>query len=228
MTHKQKKTSQRTRSKLEIVLRTDSIGSLEAVTHVLSEIILPETDINIIHSGIGAVSKSDVLLAETGSRLIVGFQVDVLPGVEKALKGHRVEVRLYDVIYTLTADIRVLAESMTPPVSEEQIIGSAKVIAIFKSTRKGIIIGCEVLDGFVAVNERFRIISAMGPAYSGTIQSLHIGTNTVQQATRGQQVGIKISDFNKAKIGDLVESFRPLTQKYRIWEPTGRIVRKRA
>jgi translation initiation factor IF-2 len=226
LTHKQKEASQRIQPKLEIVLRADSIGSLEAVSHAISEIILPEVTVSIIHSGVGAVSKSDVLLAETGSRLIVGFQVDALPGMDKVLKEHRVEVRFYEVIYTLIADIRALAQKMIPPVSEEEIIGSAKVIALFKSSRKGIITGCEVLAGFLALGERLRIISAMGPVYAGTIESLHIGNNTVQKATKGQQVGIKISAFDKAKIGDLVESFRVLPQKYRIWEPSGRIIRK--
>ncbi|MGD0887071.1 MAG: hypothetical protein ABSA46_19690 [Thermodesulfovibrionales bacterium] len=226
MTHKQKEASKRTQPRLEIVLRTDSIGSLEAVNHAISEIILPEVNVNVIHSGVGSVSKSDVLLAETGSRLIVGFQVDALPGMDKVLKEHRVEVRLYDVIYTLTADIRALAQDMIHAVSEEEIIGSAKVIALFKGTRKGIIIGCEVLDGFLALGERLRIISAMGTVYVGTIESLHIGMNTVQKATKGQQVGIKISDFQKAKIGDLIESFRLRSQKYRIWEPSGIIIRK--
>ncbi|MEW6587202.1 MAG: hypothetical protein AB1442_16525 [Nitrospirota bacterium] len=226
MTHKHEETSRRTKPRLEIVLKCDSIGSVEAVTAAISEIAIPEVDISIIHSGLGAVSKSDVFLAETASRLIAGFQADVLPGMDKALKEHRVEVRLYDVIYTLTADIRAITESMIPPESQEQVIGSAKVIALFKSSRKGIITGCEVQDGFLAVGQHFRIISAMGPVYSGAIESLHIRENAVQKAIPGQQVGIKIRDFDKARIGDLVESYRPLPQKARPWEPEGKIIRK--
>ncbi len=212
--------------KLEIVLKADSIGSVEAVTTALSEISVPGVDIGIIHSGVGSVSKSDVFLAETASRLIVGFQVDALPGLEKALSEHGVELRLYDVIYQLIADIKAISESLILPESKEQITGSGKVIALFKSTRKGVIIGCEVVEGFLAQGQHFRIISAMGPIYSGTVESLHIGENAVQKATSGQKVGIKIKNFNKAKIGDLVESFRPLSEKARIWHPTGQIIRK--
>ncbi len=226
MKAKHQTSDQRTRPKLEIVLKCDSIGSMEAVTTALSEMRLPEVDINIIHSGVGSIAKSDLLLAETASRLIVGFQVDVLAGMEKALKEHHIEVRLYNVIYTLTADIIAIAGSIVPAVSEEQIVGSARVIALFKSSRKGIIIGCEVSEGHLAIGQHFRIISAMGPVYSGIIGSLHIGENAVQKATIGQHVGIKIKDFKKTKIGDVVESFRPSAKKAHPWGPTGEIIRK--
>ena len=225
MPERHKETVRRKTPKLEIVLKCDSVGSLEAVTAALSEMTL-EFDISIIHRGIGGISKSDVLFAETASRLIVGFQVDVLPGMDKVLKEHGVEVRLYEVIYQVTADIRAIAESMIPSESPEQITGSARVIALFKSSRKGIIMGCEVLDGSLAPGQHFRIISAMGPVYSGAIESLHIRENAVQKATQGQQVGIRIRDFDKAKIGDLVEGYRRLPQKARPWEPKGQVLRK--
>jgi translation initiation factor IF-2 len=225
MTEKHKEAVRRKRPKLEIVLKCDSMGSLEAVTAAISEMTL-EFDISIVHSGIGGISKSDVLFAETAGSLIVGFQVDALPGMDKILRAHGVEVRLYGVIYQLTADLRAIAESMIPPESQEDIIGSAKVIALFKSSRKGIIIGCEIQEGFLARGERFRIISAMGPVYSGTLESLHIRENAVQKATRGQQAGIKISDFNKVRIGDLVECYRPLPLKGSPWKPKGQIIRK--
>jgi translation initiation factor IF-2 len=226
MADKQKITPKRTTPKLEIVLKCDSVGSMEAVAHAFSELILPEVSVTLIHRGLGAVSKSDVLLAETASRLIVGFQVDVLPGMGKVLKEHRVEVRLYEVIYALTDDIKAIAEGMIPAVSQEQIIGSARVVALFKSTRKGIIIGCKVLDGFLSLGQKFRIISAIGPIYTSTIESLHIGQSVVQKATPGSEVGIKIQDFNKAHTGDLVESFRAVPLKVRPWEPQGQIIRK--
>jgi translation initiation factor IF-2 len=212
---------------LEIVLKCDSMGSVEAVTTAISEMAVPEADIIFIRSGVGAVTKSDILLAETAGRLIVGFQVSVMPGIDKVLKEHRVEVRLYEVIYRLTSDIGAIAGNLTPAVSEERIIGSATVIALFKGSRKGIIMGCEVREGFLAAGHRFRIVSAMGPIYSGTIQSLHIGENETQKAIAGQQVGIKIKDFNKAKIGDLVETYRPIPPKKSLtWEPTGAIIKK--
>ncbi|HYA32220.1 MAG TPA: hypothetical protein VED67_05610 [Thermodesulfovibrionales bacterium] len=218
-----------TRPKLEIVLKCDSAGSLEAVVTALQNVAVPGGDVTIIHSGIGVVGKSDMLLAETAGRLIVGFQVDVSRGLDRLLREHHVEVRLYDVIYTLTEEIRELAESLTPIVPQEQIVGSGKVIALFKSSRKGIIIGCEVLNGFLALGQHFRIISAMGPVYTGVIESLHRQEETIQKAVKGQQVGIKIKGFDKARIGDLVESFRPQPgERSAAWRPTGKIIRKSA
>lgn len=226
-THAKDISARSMKPKLDIVLKCDSSGSVEAVSAAVSRILLPEVDINIIYSGVGDVHKSDILVAVTGSRLIVGFQVGVLHGVDMALREFGVEVRLHDVIYKLTADIRSIAESMIPHVPAENIIGSARVIALFKSSRKGIILGCEVLNGYLALGHRFHIISAMGPVYTGTIESMKIEKDAVQKAVQGQQAGIKIRDFNKAKIGDLMETFRvlPLTGR-QPWKPSSAIIRK--
>lgn len=219
--------TEKKKPKLEIVLKGDSMGSVEAVTKGIASLSTPAVAISIIHSGIGDISKSDVLFAETASRLIIGFQVGVTHSLDKILREHRIEVRLYQVIYRLLEDIKAIADSLVPHEPEEQIIGFGKIIALFKSSRKGIIIGCEVQEGFLAVGERFRIITAMGPVYQGTIESLHRGDVAVQKAVPRQQVGIRIKDFNKAKVGDLVESFRPPPpEKGRTWEPTGQIIRK--
>lgn len=213
------------RPKLEVVLKADSVGSMDALLKAVSEITLPEVDISIIHSSIGDINKSDLLLAETGSRLVLGFQVELLPELESSLREHRVEARLYTVIYSVTDDIKAIAETIVPPASEDEIIGSAKVIALFKSTRKGIIIGCEVLRGHLAVGQHFRIITAMGPVYSGHIESIHVEDKAIQKAVQGQRVGIKIKDFNKVRVGDLAESFRPL-RRPPAWVPEGRVIRK--
>ena len=222
-----KGTAQRKQAKLEIVLKCDALGSVEAVTNSLAALTVPDVDISVIHSGIGAISKSDVLFAETASRLIVGFQTGVMQSLDKVLREHRVEVRLYEVIYNLIDDIKAVAGDLVPHFPEDRIIGSGKIIALFKSSRKGIILGCEVLEGVFAVGERFRVISAMGPVYEGSIESLHVGDTSVKKAVPGQQAGIRIKHFSSAKIGDLVESFRPPPPvKARTWEPTGQIIRK--
>jgi translation initiation factor IF-2 len=103
------------------------------------------------------------------------------------------------------------------------------VIALFKSSRKGIIIGCEILDGYLAQGKRFRLISAMGPVYSGSIESMQIERKAVQKATRGAQLGIKIRDFKNARIGDLVESFQSSASKRApVWRPRAEVIQKRS
>jgi translation initiation factor IF-2 len=211
---------------LEIVLKCDSTGSVEAVREAVSRMALPGVGIAVISSGVGAVSKSDVLLAETAGRLIAGFQVGVVAGLERVLREHRVELRLYEVIYNLTDDLRAIAESLEPAAPREEITGSGKVVALFKSSRRGMIVGCEVMSGHLAVGQHFRVISYMGPVYSGVIESLHIEDNAVQKAMPGQKVGIKIRDFSKARGGDLVESYKSLPPRQAApWQPSGQIIR---
>ncbi len=213
-------------SVLEIVLKCDSAGSVEAVSEAVSRMTLPDVGIAIISRGVGAVSKSDVMLADTAGRLIVGFQVGIATGLERTLREHGVEVRLYEVIYRLTEDLKTIASSLAPASSEEEITGSGKVVALFKSSRKGMIIGCDVVSGHFAVGQHFRIISDMGPVYSGIIDSLHVGDSAVQKAMPGQKAGIKIKDFKRARVGDLVESYKALPQrKPAAWQPTGRALR---
>ncbi len=228
----QKKTSHHlssTRSgqnKLEIVLKCDVMGTAEAISASLAEISVSGVQIDLIQTGIGNVSKSDVLMARTGSKLVLGFNVDITPKLEQEVKEFGVEVRLYDTIYKLTEDLRKIAQSFIIKQSEEKIIGKARVIATFKASRKGMIIGCEVYEGSIEAGKDFRVITAMGPAYFGKITSLQIEKQSVKVGKPGQQVGIKLEGWNKAKIGDLVECYESLPQKGGgRWRPRSGIVR---
>ncbi len=211
---------------MEIVLKCSSAGCVDAARSAIEGIRVPDVDIAIIQSGVGAIRKSDIVMAATGSGLIAGFEVEVLSGLEKELLLNNVEVRLYDVIYAMTGDIQNIAERLRPKTVPDKVLGTAKVIALFPSTRKGIIIGCEVMKGHLAVGERFRIISAMGLCYTGVIESIHIGKDAVQKATPGHQCGIKIRNFNKVHIGDKVESYQPISAaRETTWKPRGEIIR---
>ena len=154
---------------LEIALKCDSVGSLEAVVSSITAMQDLAVGIHIIHSGIGSINQSDLLMANTGSRLIAGFNVDLMPKIQQLSKEQGIEIRLYDVIYKLTEDLKKTAESLIPRGVSEKITGNAIVIELFKSSRRGIILGCEVLKGTLALGKKFRVISAMGPVYSGQI-----------------------------------------------------------
>jgi translation initiation factor IF-2 len=213
---------------LDVVLKCDSTGSEEAVEASLSAIQTPEVEVRVIHSGVGSVTKSDLLLALTAERLVVGFNVGVAPQIEQLSREQGIEVRLYDVIYTLTNDMQSIANKFTADVEEvEKITGKAKVIALFKSSRKGIILGCEVSEGTLAIGKRFRIISAMGPVFTGQITSLHIQKDRVKEARPHQQVGLKVVGLRTASIGDLVECFETTgTVGGRTWQPKGGVFKK--
>ena len=213
-------------NKLEIVLKCDVAGTAEAISASLSEIEIPGVQIDLIQSGIGKVSKSDVLMARTGSKLVIGFNVDIMPKLKQEIKEFGVEVRLYDTIYKLTADMRKIAQSfnITPP--EEKITGKAKIIATFKPGPKGMVIGCEVLEGAIELGKEFRIITAMGPAYFGKVTSLQIEKQNVKSGKPGQQVGIKLVGWNKARVDDLVECFESQKPKGSgPWNPGSGVIR---
>jgi translation initiation factor IF-2 len=213
-------------NKLEIVLKCDVAGTAEAIGASLSEIEVPGVQINLIQIGIGKVSKSDVLMARTGSKLVIGFNIDIMPKLKQEIKEFGVEVRLYDTIYKLTEDVRKIAQSfnITPP--EEKITGKAKIIATFKPGPKGLVIGCEVLEGAIELGKEFRVITAMGPAYSGKITSLQIEKQNVRSGKPGQQVGIKLVGWKKARVDDLVECFETLKPKGGgRWKPRSGVIR---
>jgi len=167
-------------------------------------------------------------LAMTGSKLVVAFGVDVLPGMDRLSKEKGVEVRIYETIYALTEDLRKIASSLVPKEPEEKITGRGKVIALFKSSRKGMILGCEVLEGQFAVGKAFRVISTPGIVYTGKIQSLHIEQDTVNKAEQGRQVGVKIPDFSRGRLGDLVECFEKVrVMNEAAWKAKGGVIRQK-
>jgi translation initiation factor IF-2 len=152
-------------------------------------------------------------MALSGSKLVVGFNVDIMPKLESWLKDHGVEVRLYDVIYRLIEDVQHIVQSMLPRRIEEKITGKARVIALFKSRRHGVILGCEIAEGVLTVGADFRLITAMGPVYTGKVESLQIEKQPVKEGRKGQQVGLKLTDFDGAKVGDLVECYQKAVEK---------------
>ncbi len=210
---------------LELVIKCDVAGTVEAIRTSLHYINVPGVEIKIIQEGVGPVSKSDLFMAQTGSNLVVGFNVGVASKLDKQITESGVEVRLYDVIYKLSRDIEKICQTLVTREPEETIIGNAKIVAIFK-TGKGMIIGCEITYGTMALGKDFRVITAMGPAYIGKIDSLQIEKKAVKVGKAGQQVGIHIPNWNRAKIGDLIECFEtPSPVNHSKWRPQPRIFR---
>ena len=123
------------RKKLEIVLKCDTSGCTEAIISAILAINLQEAEFDIISSGVGAINKSDIFMAETGSRLIIGFNVGIMPNIEQMASEHNIEIRIYDVIYRLLEELESIGKSLVARQSVEEILGTAKVIALFKSNR---------------------------------------------------------------------------------------------
>lgn len=212
-------------TKLELVIKCDVVGVIDAIVASIADIKIDGVQFSVIHSGVGPISKSDLLMALTGSKLVLGFEVDMMPKLDQFVRENGLEVRLYKIIYHLTEDLKKIGLSLLPMEPEEETIGRAKVIALFKSSPKDIILGCEIIEGTFEVSKNYRVVSAMGPIYTGKIQSLQIEKESVHKAKAGQQVGIKIHGFTKAKIGDLLESFKTaVTKDSFTWSPKGDVV----
>ncbi len=207
--------------RLDVVLKADAAGTLEAATAALGRADLGGAELRVIERAIGDVTKSDLLMATTGSRLVLGYQVGARPKVEEEARGHGVEIRLYSVIYRLVRDVEEIAVQLLPRMEEETVLGKSHVIALFKSTRKGIILGCEVTEGKLVKGKRFRVITAAGVVHEGTIDSLHIEQSAVEEVRAGRNAGVKVEGFNKARIGDLVECFEPPRgARHAVWAPS--------
>jgi translation initiation factor IF-2 len=209
---------------LALVLKADTTGTEEAIISSLQALDTDIVIVEVIHAGIGNISKTDLLMAETGSKLIIGFNVDLLPRIKEAASEKGIEIRLHDIIYRLRDDIEQIIRSTVPPKENEKITGRARVIALFPGGRKGIILGCEVLDGALVLGRQFRLISDPGIVYVGTIDSLHIETKAVKKAVAGQQVGLEIPRFKRAKKNDLVEVFETIPSALHRWRPQGRVI----
>jgi translation initiation factor IF-2 len=211
---------------LEVVVKCDTKGSEEAVVASIAALDAPHASVRVIHSGIGAVTKSDLLMAQSGSRLVLGFNVDVLPKIDQLSQEQNIEIRLYEVIYRLLNDLREILRSYTPEHPMENVLGAGRVIALFKSGRRDSIVGCDIVDGVFSLERSFRIISAMGPIYTGRIESMQIESTPVTAAKKGQKVGIKINDFRKAREGDLVECFEVSGPGRKgPWQPRGGVIK---
>jgi len=212
------------RAKIELVLKCDTMGSVEAISALLANLKLPEAEVELIHSGVGNIAKQDLLMALTGSRLVIGFNVRVTPKLEQWVKEHGVEVRLYDVIYRLAEDVKAIARNLAPVEPEERVIGKCEVIATFRSKKGGVILGCEVVEGAVQVGKHFRVVTAMGPVHSARIESLQIEKRPVKEARAGQQVGVEVSGSPLGKVGDFIECYNEIIPKRARWSPRGSII----
>lgn len=206
---------------LSLVIKADTSGTGEAIISGIETLDTGDVPVEVIHSGTGDISKSDLLMAETAGRLVLGFNVGLLPRINELAAERGIEVRLHDVIYRLLDDIKEIARAMVVPEEGEKIKGRAKVIALFPGERRGIILGCDVYEGALTLGSKFRLISDPGIVYSGTIGSLHIETRSVNKAVAGQQVGLKISGFKRAKEGDLIECFEEVPHRGHRWQPSG-------
>ena len=192
---------------LNLVVKADVQGSIEAVTGELAKFTHPEVRINVIHTGIGAISESDVMLASASNAIVVGF--NVRPNADARMLAERegVDLRTYRIIYQLTEDIQKALVGMLAPEQVEDVIGEVEVRALFRISRLGVIAGCYVTNGVVRRSARVRVVREGTVVYETTLASLKRFKDDVREVQSGFECGIQLEGFNDVKEGDVLEFF---------------------
>jgi translation initiation factor IF-2 len=192
---------------LNLVLKGDVVGSVEAAVSELAKIQHPEVRVQVIHQGVGGITEGDIMLASASGALVVGF--NVRPNAEARALAERegVEIRTYRVIYELTQDIEQALVGMLSPVKTEETIGEAEVRALFRVSRLGTIAGCMVTDGVIRRNAQARVVRDGTVIYETSIAQLKRFKDDVREVQEGFECGILLEGFNDLKEGDVLEAF---------------------
>jgi len=192
---------------LNIVLKADTQGTLEALQSSLLKLSTDKVKINIIRAGIGAISESDVMLASASNAIVIGFNVKPTSNAKNIAKNERVDIKFYDVIYQLLDDVKKAMAGLLEPKLEEQITGIAEVRATFKIPKVGIVAGCYVKEGTIHRNNRVRVIRDGVVIFTGNIGSLKRFKEDVKEVSAGYECGLRIENFQDIKEGDIIEAF---------------------
>ena len=191
---------------LNVILKGDAQGTVEAISSALSQIGNEEVSSNILHVGVGDVNESDVnLAAATKPSIIIGFQVGADTQARRLGADERVEIRRYQVIYDLLDDVRDTLSGMLEVKTQEVVVGQAEVRALFHSSRLGTIAGCSVLDGRIVRGAAVRVRRRGSTVHEGKISSLRHLQDDVSEMAQGFECGIVLGDFNEAEVGDIIE-----------------------
>ena len=193
---------------LNLVLKADVQGSAEAVRHSLEQLTDDEAKVRILHSGVGAITETDVLLAGASQAIIIGFNVGDEPGVERVAERRGVELRHYNIIYRLIEDVELALHGMLEPTYTDVILGRAEVREIFASRRGVQIAGCRVTDGRIPRGASVRVMRGEDVVIESTITSLRHFRDEVNEANAGTECGILLQGFNEFETGDIIESHR--------------------
>ena len=191
---------------LNVIVKGDVDGSVEALSDSLIKLSTEKVRVNVIHKAVGAISESDVLLAEASDAVIIGFQVRPSTEARKSAEREGIEIRLYSVIYDAINEVKDGLEGMLEPEKKEEVTATAEVKQTFKISKVGTIAGCLVRDGKLT-KSKIRLIRDGIVVYTGEMSSLQRGKDQVKEVQAGMECGVGIENFNDIKIGDIIEAF---------------------
>jgi translation initiation factor IF-2 len=200
-------------SELNIIIKADVDGSIEALSGALQKLSTEEVSVNIIHTGSGAITESDVLLASASDGIIIGFQVRPTAGARKLAETESIDIRLFSVIYDAVDEVHDALEGMLSPEISEQMKAMVTVREVFKVSKVGTIAGCYVTEGKLNRNNPIRVIRDGVVIYDGEVDSLKRFKDDVKEVQAGYECGVSIKNFNDLKVGDEFESYEIVEEK---------------
>jgi len=198
---------------LNIILKGDVDGSVEALTDSLQKLSTEEIQVNIIHKGVGAITESDVLLASASDAIVLGFNVRPMGNARAIAEKEEIDIRSYSIIYDAINDVKDAMEGMLSPEMKEEVTGTAEIRETYKISKVGTIAGCMVTSGKIYRNSGVRIIREGIVVYTGTLSSLKRFKDDVKEVAKGYDCGLQIKNYNDIKIEDVIEFFQEVAVK---------------
>ncbi len=192
---------------LFVIIKADVQGSAEALKGSLAKIDIEGVRVKIIHSGVGAITESDIILASASNAIVIGFNVRPDPQAEATIAQEKVDVRMHRVIYNVIDEIEQAMKGMLDPIYKEVVIGHAEVRNVFKVTKVGAIAGCMVVDGKITRSAEARIVRSGIVVYTGKVDSLKRFKDDAKEVAQGYECGITLERFSDIKEGDMIEAF---------------------
>ena len=198
---------------VNVIIKADVNGSAEAVKSSLEKIEVDGVRVKVIRSSVGAITESDVVLANASNAILIGFNIRPNNAIKEYAKENGVEIRLYDIIYKAVEEMEAAMKGMLDPEYEEQILGSAEVRQLFKFSKVGTIAGSYVLDGVIKNNAKARVIRDSAIIYDGTIGSVQREKDSVKEVKKGYECGVTLEKFDDFKENDIIEVFEMVEVK---------------
>jgi translation initiation factor IF-2 len=192
---------------LNIIVKVDGQGSLEALRPRMESLSTEEVDIRVIYGGVGAISPNDVNLASASNAVLIGFNIRPDETVKRLAENEGVDIRFYQVIYNIEDDLKKAMRGMLAPVEREVVLGHAEVRQIFKVSKVGSIAGCYVKDGKIVRNSKVRVLRDSAVVFTGEIESLRRVKDDVREVAEGYECGIQVARFADLKEGDVIEAY---------------------
>jgi len=192
---------------LAVIIKADVQGSYEALAHALGKLSTDEVKVNVLHSGVGGITESDINLAMASKALVIGFNTRADATARKLIAANSLDVRYYNVIYEAVDEIKAALSGMLAPESKQNILGLVDIRQVFKISRVGVIAGCYVLEGTVKRGARIRLLRDNVVIHEGELSSLKRFKDDVREVKAGFECGLSLKDYNDLKVGDQIEAF---------------------